>query len=394
VKGGVLIVRGPDGSSELRRLSYGGEERVLSPAGWHSPLGGNDRLQLLFHNGHQIPNTLISDGTAEGTFDLFLTALRPVVSFRGDLYFRTLYGGFGTTDGTLRGTRQLLVPRELDFGFPHRAVAGSLFFSAYDHGRPMLCSLDAGGRIVALDTAILEGLGEMTGEVNGRFLFRSGDPGPLAGKVFGTDGRSVSLLTDLASDATDFAPAGREGYFIARLDSGPALLKTDGTPAGTLAVTPPAAFLSIDWLVRAGDRLYFRADDGVRGAELWSLDLLPSKSPLHTVPACPLVEGAVLERDERRTLPVEGHCGVPAGARSVSLEVTGSSGRRIVGRFQVFASGAVPPGEAHLLFPLSRSAPRVTSNLGPEGITVWNDGPETMSFGIRVIGYEEANSRP
>lgn len=394
VKGGVLIVRGPAGSSEVRKLSYGGEEGVLSPSGWHSPLGGNDSLQLLSHNGHQFPNTLVSDGTAEGTLDLLLTALQPVVSFRDGLFFRTLYGGFGSTDGTLRGSRILSLPRDLDFGFPHRAVAGSLFFSAYDHSRPMLCSLDAEFRIVALDAGILEEPGEKSGEVNGRFLFRGSEPGPLAGKVFGTDGRRVSLLTNLAFDATYFVPAGREGYFLVRLDSGPALLRTDGTPAGTIPVTPPAAFLSIDWLVRAGDRLYFRADDGVHGAELWSLEILPSKSSFHTVKSCPLLEGALLERDQRRTIPVEGLCGVPAGARSVSLEVTGSSGRRIIGRFQVFASGAVPPGEAHILFPLSRSAPRVKSDLGPEGITVWNDGPETMIFGIRVIGYEEANSRP
>ncbi len=73
-----------------------------------------------------------------------------------------------------------------------------------------------------------------------------------------------------------FTPAGRFLFFVAGdPEHGHELWRTDGTPAGTVLVRDIAPGLrssGIASLTAAGETLYFTADDGEHGVELWTSD--------------------------------------------------------------------------------------------------------------------------
>jgi hypothetical protein len=81
---------------------------------------------------------------------------------------------------------------------------------------------------------------------------------------------------------------------------------------------------------------------------------------LYTLSPCRLVDtrinaqtvgayGPVLTSDMQRTFPVQGNCGVPAGARAVALNVTAtaSTGQ---GRFTLYPSGVATPNASTINF--------------------------------------------
>src|SRR4029453_7706767 len=76
--------------------------------------------------------------------------------------------------------------------------------------------------------------------------------------------------------APDFTVVGNTLYFIANDGvGGPELWKTDGTSAGTVLVKdirPGDTGSSPAQLTAAGGVLYFTADDGVAGREVWKSD--------------------------------------------------------------------------------------------------------------------------
>ena len=91
----------------------------------------------------------------------------------------------------------------------------------------------------------------------------------------------LELLKDIQAGATgsfpsSFVVAGNTVYFVADDGvNGSELWKSDGTPAGTVLVKdirPGASGSSPAQLAMAGGTLFFRADDGVNGAELWKSD--------------------------------------------------------------------------------------------------------------------------
>jgi ELWxxDGT repeat protein len=78
------------------------------------------------------------------------------------------------------------------------------------------------------------------------------------------------------SNPTQLTRLGSTVFFSATLDGfGTELWKTDGTAAGTTPITdinPGPGSSSPQLLTVVGDRLYFAADDGVHGTELWTSD--------------------------------------------------------------------------------------------------------------------------
>jgi ELWxxDGT repeat protein len=205
-----------------------------------------------------------SDGTAAGTYEV--TDLRPgfagsepaeLTELGGRLFFRADDGQRGpalwTSDGTAEGTRLIvaLPPNAAAPAGPDllRAAAGRLFFAA-----PL------GGKRAGLWTS--------DGTARGS--------APLIG--FRASPQAPAIL-----DATVL---GKRLLFIAvQPSTGAELWASDGTPRGTRPLTrfaPAAPFSPLSGASGRllpekplGNRLVFRADDGVHGAEPWVTDGTP-----------------------------------------------------------------------------------------------------------------------
>lgn len=206
-----------------------------------------------------LPQLWCSDGTAAGTVRLtsFESANALLPSSRGvaldgaflfaadDLdHGRELW----TSDGTSQGTGLLLDLNREDQGgsFPSgfRSAGSQAFFFADDgaHGFELWASdgTAAGTRLAA----------ELT------------------------PGEEPAVAPEITAAAAIADTAGRLFFVVHRLgEPGPGLWRSDGTPEGTLRLTPPELQVSAREAVRAlGDRVVFVAADADHGEELWTSD--------------------------------------------------------------------------------------------------------------------------
>jgi trimeric autotransporter adhesin len=130
--------------------------------------------------------------------------------------------------------------------------------------RPVLL----GGVVVfsAFDDATGQELWASDGTAAGTVLLKDINPGAASG--------FTPYLA--ANSGNDQAVIGNTLYFLADDGTtGNELWKTDGTPGGTVLVKdifPGARSSDIDWMTVAEGRLFFVADDGVHGRELWVSD--------------------------------------------------------------------------------------------------------------------------
>ncbi len=213
----------------------------------------------LFFTGQQVNTDELwaSDGTPAGTSKLQpggVPVIWPsfITELGGELYFAANLGGPGSgeelwhSDGTAAGTAMLkdLRPGPLGSSPSFLVRAGSrIFFRAFtDFSGIQLWKTDGGA--------------------DGTVKVTSGDPWS------GSD------------DLYPMIPAGEDVYFFADDgEHGSELWKSDGTSSGTFMVKDinPAGgqrwdFGSEDHFAVAGDILYFLADDGAHGEELWRSD--------------------------------------------------------------------------------------------------------------------------
>ncbi|HYG63736.1 MAG TPA: ELWxxDGT repeat protein, partial [Thermoanaerobaculia bacterium] len=247
-----------------------------------------------------------SDGTAAGT-ELIADLQAPITGSPDD-YPRQLVrlgssvlfagtGGLWKTDGTAAGTEQLYY--ELDIGVP--AVLGSeAFFSGLVSGIDgELWKSDgtAGGTLLVrdirpgTDSSAPDGL-----VVAGSLLFFSADDGSAGRELWKSDGTEdgTVVVKDIVPGAGSsilmsssypeggeiaLAAAGSTVFFLASDGvAGEELWKSDGTEAGTVLVKdifPGPRSSEIRWLTGVGsqgNRVFFVADDGVHGRELWVSD--------------------------------------------------------------------------------------------------------------------------
>jgi ELWxxDGT repeat protein len=205
---------------------------------------------------HQLWRT---DGTAAGTF--------PILSDTGG-------GAFGVETARLGGRTYLIL-------YHGSAGRGLLVTDGTAAGTVPVLPDTAGSRpldpysLVAFQDALY-------------FFADSGDPGRPKKGLWRSDGTAAGTRLVKAIDPPrnsqavggfllpELTPAGDQLFF--RADDGvhgTELWKTDGTPEGTVLVkdiAPGAATSRLGDLTAAGGRLYFGADDAVHGFELWRSD--------------------------------------------------------------------------------------------------------------------------
>lgn len=243
-----------------------------------------------------------SDATPAGTFPLInvqfgisrITDLTPVT---GGLLFFQNGASLYKTDGTPEGTRGPGPPSPT-FHFPSQitAVGSSVLFSCTDSPSPSsvggeLCLDDGTSTGTVLVKDIRPGSGDSFPNqltASGSTLFFKADDGTTGNELWKSDGTEAGTmlvrdvwvsgdsypdrLTDV--DGTLFFSAFTPG-------TGQELWKSDGTEAGTVLVKDirPGADSSIQvapywggFTAVVGETLFFVANDGVSGAELWKSD--------------------------------------------------------------------------------------------------------------------------
>ncbi|HEY4565491.1 MAG TPA: ELWxxDGT repeat protein, partial [Thermoanaerobaculia bacterium] len=251
-----------------------------------------------------------TDGTDAGTVlvqDIYTGAtgsnLEGFVPLGGKVYFTASTSatwGLWSTDGTSAGTAQVLglAAGQPVFTQPPMTRAGNrLYFASGLFGT--LLSSDgtaAGTQSLNVDYALaVSGLG------NSAMFLAGGISGQLA--LWKTDGTQAGTVQVQALGSTscanyNFPPSAEvngEVYFhqcLSPFMGGP-LWKTDGTQAGTVEVQAPVRASSFrpmysltlnDFLSPLGGGLFFSADDGVSGLQVWHTDGSAAGTQPATIP--------------------------------------------------------------------------------------------------------------
>ncbi|MEO0925847.1 MAG: hypothetical protein AAFY63_08245 [Cyanobacteria bacterium J06643_13] len=294
----------------------------------------NDQLYFSADNGVNGDELFVSDGTAEGTqllIDLnpgssnygfaYGSTVSYLTEFNDKLYFSANDGESGrelfVSDGTAEGTQLLVDLRpgsgNYDYGSGYSYSSypgdltefnGRLFFSADDgeNGRELFVSDGtAEGTQLLVDLNPNSGYGYNSGsypdnftEFNGRLYFSAND-GENGRELFVSDGTAegTQLLVDLrpgsssygydyGSNPSGFTEFNGKLYFAANNgESGNELFVTDGTAEGTqllVDLRPGSSNYGYSYgsnpsdLVEFNGKLYFTADNGESGRELFATD--------------------------------------------------------------------------------------------------------------------------
>ncbi|MEM7373383.1 MAG: ELWxxDGT repeat protein [Bacteroidota bacterium] len=269
-----------------------------------------DRIIFAANNGVDGNEIWISDGTDPGTF--LLKNIAPGASsssphymslVNGKIYFQADHPDFGTelwiSDGTASGTQLLkdIYPGAAssdlsNFHSHYHQIDGIFYFSARDktHGYE-LWKTDG----TTVGTQLIKDIrpGDLgSGPVhlrdfNGNLYFNG--TGPNGIEVYVSDGTSsgTQLLKDIQSGGHS-SPSGFFGYmgflyfWAHQSGTGRELWRTDGTTAGTSLFKDfnPGTLNGIsennnlDYFIRYKNLMYFLAEDGSNGTELWVFDEL------------------------------------------------------------------------------------------------------------------------
>ena len=240
-----------------------------------------------------------SDGTPEGTEKIYpvgegesfgasqLAVIGDVAYFNGGS--NDLIGGeFWKTDGTTAGTEIVLEMGPGTHSGDVRSLvnaSGTLYFTANfaeTYGEE-LWRLDPGSDVATLVSRV--GQNPANGGIRGltavgnRVFFNASIR--FAAELFVSNGQSVSFVKDINSNLNSSDPewltdVGGTLYFSADNGSnGRELWRSDGTAAGTVMVRDIFPGVDDSWpslLTNIDGVLYFAADDGVHGRELWKTD--------------------------------------------------------------------------------------------------------------------------
>ena len=245
-----------------------------------------------------------TDGTAAGTFKLLHTFNAPATATAvgNQLYFLRRPSGsfdleFWKTDGTVAGTvKYATLPEGFDRPQAQMAVLNGVAYLEFDGGQPDVDSElwrtdgTQAGTVLVKDINTLSPFGSQPEQLttSGELIYFSADDGVHGRELWKTDGTGAgtvlvkdacpgvcSGVPEVKSLARTFYALG-EGDIVfsaAGANGGLELWYSDGTEAGTFQVrdinggagsSNPQNFLV------AGGKLYFQANNGINGPELWA----------------------------------------------------------------------------------------------------------------------------
>jgi ELWxxDGT repeat protein len=262
-----------------------------------------------------------TDGTAAGTrslLDLSANLVLTGAALGKKLLFRLQPAqppqlfeprwDFWTSDGTPQGTQPAFQLRLFGDGYRLAPAGDAVLFSAHDPDPPFQSHLWIADGTEAGPRQLLNIQGDPGGGTltmarlgNKTFFVASGSDRNATFELWSTDGTAagtVPVIADQNALRPVFDPVSPslvafqgQLYFFASAEDPKhqGLWRSDGTAAGTRlirAIDPPTGtyngnryFLS-PLLTPAGNQLFFRADDGVHGTELWRSDGTPEGTVL------------------------------------------------------------------------------------------------------------------
>jgi len=256
-----------------------------------------DRLYFnALHNGNRW--LWKSDGTEAGTIPVKQVASSAMVDFNGILFFSApsdMHYGLWKSDGTAEGTIMVREIAEYSGLENLTTVSDTLFFRADDgsddgHGLELWKSDGTYTGTVIVKDINPGGWNDSTPSHLTAFsgkLFFGADDGIHGEELWSSDGSPTGTLMvkdiysgTFYSHPTELMVVGDNLFFVADDDAGAGLWVTDGIETGTMLVRPfnsttpsPGAYpYPPHRLTALGDRLFFVADDGMHGSELWCSD--------------------------------------------------------------------------------------------------------------------------
>ena len=309
---GTFMVR------DIRPYPYGSEPRDLTAVGGTLFFTADDGV-----HGRRL---WTSDGTEAGTVMVGDIIAGSLTEFAGALFF-VGPGGLWTSDGTEAGTVMVheISVGEAGYVSQMAAVGTTLFFATYDgvHGAKLWKSDGTEAGTALLHDFDGEALAYLLTDVGGT-LFFSADDGVHGQELWKSDGTEAGtvIVRDIrpggASSWPHWAKFRNDGpytsadadvagtlYFAADDGThGRELWRSDGTPAGTRMVqdiAPGPWDSAISDITVAGSRVFFGADRSTLGEptnyELWVMELrrmapgLPAASGRPALSAAPPTQG-------------------------------------------------------------------------------------------------------
>jgi ELWxxDGT repeat protein len=259
--------------------------------------------------------------------------------------------------------------------YQETAVAGRLFFSR--QGDLWVSDLTPAGTFQLEDVDYLLGLGHVGDHLV--YRFRRGEDMRLGfsdGTPAGTYSVAIPGYID-SSSPEEFLPLGdqRLAFFTWVPHFGKAAHLSDGTQAGTLALSETGNPADPRYLAAVGNRLFFQGGDVFSGRELWSVDLPNPK------PACPADKLCLHEGRFEVSVEVRPPDGVRQGQRALATSESGVftfftpdnweflvkvlDGCAINGHFWVYAAAATDV--AYTLRVVDRATGAIRSYANPAG---------------------------
>ncbi|MBR0869030.1 tandem-95 repeat protein [Bradyrhizobium tropiciagri] len=269
---------GTPNSSNIANLTYWNGKAYFTANDGTGTIG----TELYVSDGTSAGTNLLKDihpGSADG-------GINSLMMVGGHLYFGADDGNgplLWTTDGTTAGTHAVTTPTlGGSTGTYFQVDADHLAFRSHDstNGDALYILDGTTGTLTNVPSPVPNYLTFNYGVINGHFSFMAND-GTNGNELYVFDGTNTVRVTDVgtpnSSNIANLTYWNGKAYFTANDGTGTIgteLYVTDGTPGGTQLVKdihPGSADGGISNLMVVGGHLYFSADDG-NGPLLWTTD--------------------------------------------------------------------------------------------------------------------------